>query len=130
MSERLTAFLAALPYAQDEEFVNAPGLGSFRARHIRRGLERGVLAEHSTGMGLTLVQPSSHGVCGYCKGARGTQPCEHCACSLCSWFRQSEERASPRVSQEKLQQLARQLQRFQVGSAGPKATEAALDDEI
>ena len=98
LNPKLEAFLDALPLAGDDQFVSAPGLGTFRAKFIRRGLERGVVAVHWTGAGLTLVQPDTHGACGYCKGRKGSQPCEHCACSLCSWFRQTDERASPRVT--------------------------------
>lgn len=130
LSPRVAAFLDALPHAHDEEFVNAPGLGTFRAKYIRRGLERKVLSIHSTGEGLAIVVPETHGACGDCKGRKGSQPCEHCACSMCTWFRQTDERASPRVSQEKFQQLARRLQTFELG-AGPKPVSApAIDDDI
>jgi hypothetical protein len=127
---RLTAFLAALPHAHDDEFVNAPGLGVFRAKFIRRGMERGVVVEHWTGMGLAISQPSEHGACGYCKGHKGSQPCEHCACVMCSWFRQTDELASPRVSRERLQQLVRLLKTFEIGAAPKPVTVPALDDDI
>lgn len=126
---RLRAFLDALPHAGDEEFVNAPGLGTFRAKYIRRGMERGVLVEHSTGYGLAIVQPDEHGACGFCKGHKGSQPCEHCACKMCTWFHQTDERASPKVGQAKLLQLARRLQTFTF--AGPPTTRVpALDDDL
>lgn len=126
---RLEAFLGALPHAHDDEFVNAPGLGTFKAKFIRRGLERGVIVEHSSGMGLCLVEPSEHGSCGFCKGRKGTQPCEHCACKMCVWFRQTDELASPRVSHDKLQQLVRRMKAFRFGAAIP-AGEPALDGEV
>lgn len=122
-SPRLQAFLDALPHAHEEEFVNAPGLGTFRAKYIRRGMDREVLTVHSTGEGLAIVVPATHGACGSCKGVKGSQPCTHCACEMCTWFRQADERASPRVSREKLQQLTHRLQTFELG-AGPKPATA------
>lgn len=124
---KLEAFLDALPHAGEDEFVNAPGLGVFKAKFIRRGLERGVIVEHSSGLGFCLVQPPEHGACGYCKGRKGSQPCDHCACKLCSWFRQTEERSSPLVNREKLLQLVARLKAFQIGGRLPVA---ALEDEL
>jgi hypothetical protein len=46
---------------------------------------------------------------------------------MCSWFRQSDEIASPRVSREKLAELARRLKVFSF--AGPPTQRVpALDD--
>ena len=129
IAPRLQAFLTALPHAQDEDFVSAPGLGTFKAKHVRRGMERGVLVVHSSGLGLAIMQPSSHGVCAHCSG-RKRDVCDHCACLMCSWFRQTEERSSPRVSQEKMSQLARRLQAFQLGGGPVAISEPALDDDI
>lgn len=129
-SPKLAAFLEALPHCAEDDFCNPPGLGGgFRVKHIRRGLERGVLAEHSSGMGLTIVQPDTHGACGFCKGRKGSQPCEHCACAMCSWFRQTEERASPKVGREKLRELARRMKNFEFGSARAQAV-PDLDDDF
>lgn len=130
LAPRLEAFLDALPHARDDEFVNAPGLGSFRAKYIRRGLEREVLTIHSTGEGLAIVIPTTHGACADCKGRKGSQPCEHCSCTMCAWFRQTEERSSPRVSREKLQELARRLKRFEIGAQVATITTPALDDDV
>ena len=130
VSARVLAFLDALPYADPEAFVNAPGLGTFRAKYVRRGLEREVLAIHSTGEGLAIVAPATHGSCSACKGQKGSQPCEHCACGMCAWFRQAEERASPRVSRAKLQELARRLKTFEMGAGPRPMTASALDDDI
>ena len=115
VSSRLQAFLDALPHAHEDEYVNAPGLGVFRAKYIRRGLEREVLVVHSTGEGLAFVIPTSHGACGDCKGRKGSQPCEHCACAMCTWERQTDERASPRVSREKWRALMQRLRTFELG---------------
>lgn len=129
-SPKLAAFLEALPLAGDEEFVNAIGIGTYRAKYIRRGLERNVLVVHWTGMGLAILQPSTHGACAHCKGLKGSQPCEHCACLMCSWFRQADERASPRVSRTKLLQLAARLKGFQMGAQVEKPAVPALDDDL
>jgi len=129
IAPRVEAFLDALPHAHDDEFVNAPGLGSFRAKFIRRGMDRGVVVVHSTGFGLAIAQPETHGACADCKGRKGSQPCEHCACAMCSWFRQTEERASPRVSPEKLRQLVRRLKHFEIGGV-PPVTAPALDSDV
>lgn len=128
VSTRVTAFLAALPHAKDEEFVVVPGLATFRARHVRRGLEREVIVVHSSGYGFAFLTPPGHvGMCPHCASRKGNI-CEHCSCALCSWIRQSDERASPLVSRQKLQQLARRLQTFTFG-AEPRST-PALDDDI
>lgn len=127
-SARLMAFLLALDHSLPDEFVNAPGLGMFRAKFVKRGLERGVIVEHWTGYGLAIVQPPTHGACTDCKGRKGSQPCEHCACSMCAWFRQTDERASPRVSHERMQELLRRLKAFEFGGA-PKPV-PALDDDL
>jgi hypothetical protein len=124
---KLAAFLDALPHASDDDFVTAPGLGTFRAKYVRRGLERNVLVVHSTGFGLAILQPDTHGACAFCKGHKGSQPCEHCACLMCSWFRQTDERASPKVGQARLQQLARRLKTFTF--AAPKPTTPSWLDE-
>lgn len=130
-SPKLAAFLSALPRAGDEEFVNAVGVGTYRAKHVRRGLERGVLVVHWTGMGLAISQPSTHGACESCRGQKGSQPCDHCACLMCSWFRVADERASPRVSQQKLLQLAARLKAFQMGSVPvEKPAVPALDADL
>lgn len=113
----LQAFLEALPHAKDDEFVYAPGLGVFRAKFVRLGLERGALAVHSTGFGLCLVQGRDHGICPHCSASKARTICEHCACELCSWFRRTEERSSPPVSRAKLVQLAARLKAFRVGGA-------------
>ena len=128
LKPKLEAFLDALPLADEDQFVSAPGLGTFRAKYIRRGLERGVVAVHATGEGLAIVTPETHGACGDCKGRKGSQPCEHCACTMCVWFRQTDERASPRVGREKLQRLARQLQNFEIGTPRPATAPDLLDD--
>jgi hypothetical protein len=130
LSARVKAFLDALPHAHEDEFVNAPGLGTFRAKYIRRGLEREVVAVHSTGQGLAIIVPPTHGACADCKGGRGKQLCEHCSCAMCTWFRQSDERASPRVSPEKLRELTRRLKAFEFAAASQPATVAALDDDL
>jgi hypothetical protein len=128
IAPRLEAFLDALPHAGDDEFVTAPGLGVFRAKHIRRGMDKGVLAVHWTGAGMTLVQPPTHGICHECARGKGAL-CDHCACPMCAWFRISEERASPKVSREKMLQLVARLKAFQFG--GPKpAVIPALDEEF
>lgn len=128
LSPRLEAFLEALPHARDEEFVNAVGLGVFRAKFIRRGMDRGVVVIHSTGEGLAIAQPDTHGACGDCRGRRGSQPCDHCACAMCTWFRQTDERASPRVSREKLQELARRMRTFTFAATPPD--QSPLDSDI
>jgi hypothetical protein len=129
LAPRLEAFLDALPHAHEDEFVNAPGLGAFRARYIRRGLERKVIVVHSTGQGLALLVPEPHGACADCKGRKGSQPCEHCACQMCLWFRQTEERASPPVSRERLQQLAQQLKTYEIGSTLQSPSAPELDSD-
>jgi hypothetical protein len=128
-SPRVTAFLAALEHARDEDFINAPGLGTVRVKHVRWGMDRGVVVVHSSGMGLAIAQPDQHGACAHCKGKKGEQPCEHCACFMCTFFRRCEERASPRVSRAKMMELARQLQRFTFGAA-PAPNAPSLDDDI
>lgn len=131
MSARLQGFLLALPHATDEEFVNVPGLGVFRAKHIRRGMERGVVVEHWTGMGLALAQPASHGICPHCSASKARSTvCDHCACAMCSWMRQSDELASPKVSREKMLQLVARLKTFQIGGENKAVVAPALDDEI
>ncbi len=126
-SPKVAAFLAALPHADPNEFVSPPGLGgTWRSRFIRSGLDRGVLAIHWTGEGLCIVQPSSHGSCADCKGRKGSQPCEHCACAMCAWFRMTEERASPRITPAQMKQLAARLKTFQMG--GPKPAPVAMLD--
>jgi hypothetical protein len=127
---KLAAFLSALPRAGDEEFVNALGVGTYRAKHVRRGLERGVLVVHWSGVGLCIRQPSTHGACEHCKGQKGSQPCEHCACLMCSWMRIADERASPRVSEQKLLRLAARLKAFQPGAQAEKPAVPALDDDL
>lgn len=117
LAPRLEAFLLALPHAPDDEFVNATGLGTFRAKYVRRGLEREVVVVHATGAGLALLQPKAHGICRECADAKGRSICEHCQCAMCVWFRQTEERASPQVSREKFQQLRRRLRTFELGGA-------------
>jgi hypothetical protein len=125
----LTAFLSALPHAKDEEFVNAPGLGVFRAKHVRRGMERGVLVEHWTGMGLCIAQPAAHGICPHCAASKSRTVCDHCACAMCSWFRQSDELATPRVSPERMQRLVARLKTFEIGGEPAPIRASALDDE-
>lgn len=129
-SPKLAAFLAALPRVGDEEFVNAVGVGTYRAKHVRRGLERGVLVVHWSGVGLCISQPSTHGACENCKGQKGSQPCEHCRCVMCSWMRIADERASPRVSREKLLVLANRLKAFQMGTPVAKPAVPDLDAEF
>lgn len=126
---KLTAFLEALPHCLDDDFCSPPGLGGgFRVKYIKRGLERGVLAVHWTGLGLTIVQPSKHGVCAHCASRKGTT-CTHCACEMCSWFRQTEQLASPRVSRERMVELARRLKTFTFGTRQPVSA-PALDDDF
>ena len=128
-SPRLEAFLAALPLAKDEEFVNAVGIGVFRAKHVRRGLERGVLAVHWTGSGLAIVQPKEHGVCPHCSASKSRSICTHCACIMCSWERVTDELASPPVGRAKLLQLVARLKAFQFGAA-PAVAAPMLDDDV
>ena len=90
-------------------------------------MDKGVLVVHSTGFGLAIAQPETHGACGDCKGS---QPCEHCSCVMCAWFRQTEERASPRVSREKFVQLALRLKTFEVGGGPAPVPAPALDDDL
>jgi hypothetical protein len=116
VAPQLRRFLDALPHAKDEEFVNAPGVGVFRAKHVRRGLESGVLVVHWTGFGLCLTQPKEHGVCPHCAASKSRALCEHCACKVCSWFRRTEERSSPPVSRDKLLRLTARLKAFRFGT--------------
>ena len=125
----VVAFLEALPHADPLQFVSPPGLGgTWRAKFIRAGLDKGVLVVHWSGAGLCIVQPSTHGACADCKGRKGSQPCEHCACSMCAWLRQTDERASPRVSRARMEQLTRRLRALQLGSAQPAS--AMLDEDF
>jgi len=128
-SPRLDAFLEALPHAMPDEFVNAPGLGTLRAKFIRIGMEKGLLVVHSTGFGLAILQPTSHGVCQECAG-RKNDICTHCACLMCWWFRQTDELTSPRVSRERWKGLVQRLKTFEIGSTTQTAAVPALDDEI
>lgn len=128
-SDRLTAFLAALPHALSDEFVNAPGLGTFRAKHVTAGLERGVLVVHWTGVGLAIVQPKSHGICRECADAKGRHAiCDHCQCAMCAWFRIADERASPRADAMKIRELVLRLKTFEIGAALPPAAPPSLID--
>ena len=112
---RLAAFLAALPHLQPQEFVSPPGLGgTWRTKFIRSGLERGAIAVHWSGAGLCIVQPSSHAVCRECAISKSRSECTHCSCSMCVWLRQSDEHTGSPVSRERVMQLARQLQTFQM----------------
>lgn len=121
-SPRLAAFLEALPLAGDEDFVVVPSLGTWRARHVRRGIERGVLVVGWHGMGLVIAQPAKHGVCPHCASRKGSD-CDHCACAMCTWFHLADERASPKVGQGKMLQLAARLKGFQMGApAAPTST--------
>ena len=125
---RLAAFLSVLSRADPQEFVSPPGLGgTWRARFIRSGLERGVIAVHWTGMGLCIVQPNSHGVCKECAISKSRSECTHCSCSMCVWLRQSDERSGSLVSREKVMALARRLQTFQM--AQPSSA-AMLDEDF
>lgn len=125
-SAKLAAFLAALPLAGDEDFVVVPSLGTWRAKHVRRGLERRVLVVGWHGMGIVISQPSTHGICQHCASGRKGATCEHCACAMCTWFHISDERASPRVSQAKMLALAGRLKAFQMG-APAEASSSLLD---
>ena len=128
-SPRVTAFLAALPYAKAEEFVAVPGLASWRARHVRRALEREVIVVHRTGYGFAFLTPHGHvGMCPNCSAHKGSI-CEHCACALCSWIRQSDERASPRVGRERLEALLQRMRIFRF-AAVPSPGLPALDDDL
>lgn len=129
-SPRLTAFLAALPMADENAYCSPPGLGGgFRVKYIRRGMERGVIVVHHTGLGLAIQEPTTHGACGFCKGRKGSQPCDHCACAMCAFFHQNDERASPRVSQTRMVELARRLKTFSFAAPVPVSA-PALDDDI
>ena len=126
---KLAAFLAALPHADPNEFVSPPGLrGTWRSKFIRSGLDKGVLAIHWSGAGLCIVQPSSHGTCKACADSKSRSECHHCACAMCAWLRMTEERHSPPVSREKMMQLARRLQTFQM--ARQPVSVPTLDDEL
>jgi hypothetical protein len=127
ISPRVTAFLEALPLAEDDEFVVVPGLATFRAKYVRWGIEREVVVVHSTGYGFAIAQPRNHvGMCPDCAMHKGSI-CEHCSCHMCSFFRRSEERSSPPVSREKLLQLVARMKVFRFGT--PKLA-PALDDDI
>jgi hypothetical protein len=127
---KLAAFLAALPHADGQAFVSPPGLGgTWRSRFIRSGLDKGVLAVHWSGAGLCIVQPSSHGVCKECASHKGND-CQHCACSMCAWFRMTEERASPRITPTQMKQLAERLKNFRLGGTPKSVGVGMLDDDL
>ena len=125
---RLAAFLDALPHLQPQEFVSPPGLGgTWRTEFIRSGLERGAIAVHWSGAGLCIVQPSGHAVCRECAISKSRSECTHCSCSMCVWLRQSDERNGPPVSREKVMELARRLQAFQMAQP---SSDAMLDADF
>lgn len=133
VSIRVTAFLAALPHARDDEFVSVPGLATWRAKHVRRAIEREVMVVHNSGYGFAFLVPPGHvGMCPHCAAHanKGGAICEHCACLMCSWIRTADERASPRVSRARWQQLIRQLQTFRLGGAPRLTTAPLLDDDL
>jgi len=127
ISGKVTAFLSALEHSLPDELVSVPGLGTFRSKHVRHGLDIGVLTIHSTGLGFAIVQPKTHGICRECADSKMRSICEHCQCAMCKWFRQADDLASPRVSKEKMQQLARRLRTF---TFGVPARTPAIDDDV
>lgn len=127
-SERLDVFLKMLPKIDPDKLISPPGLGgTWRARYIQEGVERGILVVHSSGMGLAILLPKTHGVCPECAASKRRTICDHCSCSMCAWERRADERVSPRVSREKLQKLARRIQALTF--AAPKPAEPVTLDE-
>lgn len=114
-SPQVQAFLVELGDAQEDQFVSPPGLGgTWRAKHIRRGLETGALEIHWTGWGLCVMQPSKHvGLCVECARSRGAV-CTHCNCAMCAWFRLTDERNSPPVTKARFDELVARLKAFQI----------------
>jgi hypothetical protein len=77
-----------------------------------------VLKVHWSGRGLTYAPfPSNHGACDNCVAKRS--PCDHCACSTCSWDHASEERGGGPVSRAKVEALMAKLRNFEVGRKTP-----------
>lgn len=129
MTDRLQTFAWALEHADAEAFLNVPGLGIWRAKHVRDGIDRGVLVVESEGAGYAIAQPKTHGVCHECAQSKGRTICEHCSCSMCSWFRRADERASPRVAASKWRQLADRIRALTFD--GPKpAQPISLEEEF
>jgi hypothetical protein len=131
LDPRLVAFLEALPQADPETFVSPPGLGgTWRVKFIREGMEKGVVVVHWTGMGLAIHQPKAHGICPECAAAKDSRTiCNHCACDMCVWFRHTDELNSPRVSPERIRELAQRMKAFRFAQA-PQRTTISLDEEL
>jgi hypothetical protein len=116
---RLIVFLEALPLMDDAQFCWPPGLGGgWRVKHIRSGLQRGVLVVHRRGTHLAYAAlPDEH-------KAKG------CRCKTCHWERQADEReGSGMVTREQAQRMRTEILTFQFGQVSKPRVEA-LDAEI
>jgi hypothetical protein len=126
-SPRLAVFLSALQHVPDKEFVTPPGLGGgWRAKHVRYGLEHGVLNLHWSGVGLQFAAlPKSHGACSECASKKSI--CTHCSCQACAFDRLTDEHGGPRVTRAQVERLQARLKAFQFAQ-GPRAP--MLDDDL
>ena len=127
MSE-LGDFLDSLPGLPDEDLCIPPGLGGlWKVRHIRAGLDQGVLVVHRSGWGFAFAPfPSKHGACQNCAQRRSI--CDHCNCHACVWDRMASDHGGPRVTQAQTTRLRAMIRALQLGPR-PKPV-YALDEDL
>lgn len=117
---KLKAFLTALPDAEPDALCSPPGLGAiFKVKHIKTGLERGVLSVHWAGIGLQFASLKGHGVCQACVAAKSRSSCDHCQCKTCVWERQAEDVGGHHVTAEQIARLRARVAAFGFAQRAP-----------
>lgn len=114
---RLIVFLDALQRAGEQELCTPPGLGGgWLVKHVRQGLEAGVLVVHHRGTHLAFAAfPSDH----------RKAPCR---CRACDFDRLTQGRDSGQLAQDKARELRHEILSFQF--TGPRPRVEALDADV